>query len=316
MNRIRAFVLLFSFILAPPAHAQDYPAIVKKPKKNANFEQRVHDLAAALYGKPYQLGPLGEGPGSSHPNPLYRLDAFDCTTYVETVMANQRCYGKTAACLEKTMAAIRYRDGKTGYEERNHVPELDWLPNNVSAGFLEELKIFSEARVKIHIGFDRAAWLKKQGVEPHEYKPHVSELSYVPIQFFFTEKPLTPEEKKQLEESLKNDLAQLKPEEDRVKAKYRKEMEFLRAVYEPKQELLRQIPVGTLLNLVRGPVDDEPTTPLIIHQGIVVQENDGTYLWHAAANVGHVSRQNLGDYLLNFLRNKKVRGISLYRILP
>jgi hypothetical protein len=309
-------LLLLGFFLVSVAHAQDYSPILKRPKKNANFEERIRSLAAALYGKPYELGPLGEGPGSPHPNPLYRLDAFDCTTYVETVMANLRCYGKNAECLEKTMAEIRYRSGKPGFEERNHVPELDWLPNNVNAGFLEELNIFPEARVKIHAGFDRAAWLRKQGVEPKEKQRRAGDMSYIPIHFFFTEKQLTAEEKKQLDESLKSDLAELEPGEDSIKPKYRKEMAFLRAAYEPKQELLHEIPHGTVINLVRGPVADETTTPLIIHQGIVVQESDATYIWHAAANVGHVSRQNLGDYLLNFLRNKKVRGINLYRILP
>ena len=74
----------------------------------------------SFLGVPYMNSPLGEGvmPDS---DPLIRFDAFDCTTFVETVLA-----GGDVNKLNK----IRYKNGNVGFLNRNHFIESDWLINN------------------------------------------------------------------------------------------------------------------------------------------------------------------------------------------
>ena len=52
------------------------------------FNQSIDLTSAYFINTPYKLGPLGEGPeGLFDQDPLYSFDVFDCTTFVETVMA-------------------------------------------------------------------------------------------------------------------------------------------------------------------------------------------------------------------------------------
>jgi hypothetical protein len=71
-------------------------------------------------GKPYIRDPLGEGIAPDT-DPLIRFDAFDCVTFVETVLAD--------GDLDK-LNAIRYKNGQIDFIKRNHFIELDWLRNN------------------------------------------------------------------------------------------------------------------------------------------------------------------------------------------
>lgn len=73
-------------------------------------------------GKPYIRNPLGEGIAPDT-DPLIRFDAFDCVTFVETVLAD--------GDLDK-LNAIRYKNGQIDFIKRNHFIELDWLQNNSS----------------------------------------------------------------------------------------------------------------------------------------------------------------------------------------
>src|SRR5688500_5113048 len=49
---------------------------------------RVEKVSAAFLNKPYLLGALGEGSSAIFDQfPRYRIDGFDCETYVTTVLA-------------------------------------------------------------------------------------------------------------------------------------------------------------------------------------------------------------------------------------
>src|SRR6185437_14935756 len=102
--------------------------------RSEEFPKILDRLSLALIGRPYLLGPLGEGTDADHP--LYRTDVFDCTTFLETIMANAYCNrDRRRFCLESQMREIRYSRGRIAFAERNHIPELDWLPNNVAKGY-------------------------------------------------------------------------------------------------------------------------------------------------------------------------------------
>lgn len=73
---------------------------------------------------------------------VVNLREFDCTTYVETVLALYMCmwqrqYSFTSFC--DNLKDIRYRDGNSpDYLERLHY-FTDWIENNTSMGFCSEI---------------------------------------------------------------------------------------------------------------------------------------------------------------------------------
>lgn len=78
------------------------------------------EFGAEYLGRTYETDPLGEGAGYD-PDPLMRTDAFDCQTYVETVLA----------CNDAgRLGQIRYANGVAEFTARNHFFTADWLKNN------------------------------------------------------------------------------------------------------------------------------------------------------------------------------------------
>lgn len=112
----------------------------------AFYAPRNSDIGGQYLGAQYILDPLGEGSGYDT-DPLIRFDAFDCTTFVETVLAN--------GDLEK-LTQIRYANGNIDWRARNHFIETDWLGNN--ANMLENISAqYGPVSVRnVHI--DKRAW--------------------------------------------------------------------------------------------------------------------------------------------------------------
>jgi hypothetical protein len=94
--------------------------------------ERLLHVSARFLGTPYLVSPLGEGSGVD-PDPTFRADAVDCLTFVEQSMALSlaRDESEVGSLLER----IRYASTPV-YEDRNHLMEAQWLPNNVRKGFV------------------------------------------------------------------------------------------------------------------------------------------------------------------------------------
>lgn len=115
------------------------------------IKERVRFLTALFVNNktPYVIDPLGEGPeGVVSQGPLYRFDGFDCTTFVETVLALSR--SSTPEEFKTLMNRIRYKDGIVSYQTRNHFPSVDWIPNNTKAGFVRDITVL--------VGGDQTRW--------------------------------------------------------------------------------------------------------------------------------------------------------------
>ena len=77
------------------------------------------------------LGPLGEGDARrGEAKPRFRLDSFDCVTFLETSLALARA--RDTSDLLVRMDSIRYLDGRVEWRWRNHFFEGDWLPRNAA----------------------------------------------------------------------------------------------------------------------------------------------------------------------------------------
>jgi hypothetical protein len=120
--------------------------LVERSCRAPSVSRRVELVSARFLGTPYQLGPLGEGPGHlPDPDPLFRWDAVDCLTFVEEVLALSRACSLTEA--EQVLQQIRYAGNVVAYAERNHVVETQWLPNNIRKGFVQDITAALAGRV-------------------------------------------------------------------------------------------------------------------------------------------------------------------------
>lgn len=106
-------------------------------------------IGAQYVGATYLADPLGEAAGPDS-DPLIRFDAFDCTTFVETVLAGGDV---------DRLTQIRYRNGEIGFLTRNHFIETDWLKNN-AARFENVSANYGPTRVR-RVDVDKSGWLRR-----------------------------------------------------------------------------------------------------------------------------------------------------------
>lgn len=108
-----------------------------------------HHMGDEYMGAKYVNDPLGEG-RAPDADPLIRDDAFDCTTFVETVLANGDV---------DTLNQIRYKNGEIDFINRNHFIETEWLPNN--SDIVKNVSAQYGQTALRHVVINRAAWLRR-----------------------------------------------------------------------------------------------------------------------------------------------------------
>ncbi|WP_426753729.1 N-acetylmuramoyl-L-alanine amidase-like domain-containing protein [Myxococcus sp. Y35] len=122
----------------------------------APLARRLLRMSERFINTPYVLSPLGEGHGVD-PDPTFRLDAVDCLTFVEQSLALSLAASEedVAPLLER----IRYASMPT-YEDRNHLMEAQWLPNNIRKGFLADVtrRYAGEDAVAVTKTLTRLTW--------------------------------------------------------------------------------------------------------------------------------------------------------------
>jgi hypothetical protein len=100
--------------------------------------ERLVQVTDSLVGAPYVISPLGEGQAHREDSdPRIRLDAFDCTTFVETGIAFSMADNFSEA--KSLLDVIRYKDGNAHFLGRRHFPESEWIPELIAMGFLKDV---------------------------------------------------------------------------------------------------------------------------------------------------------------------------------
>jgi hypothetical protein len=124
-----ALLLALSAQPAPPG------ALLRALAERPAGAERAVAATAPLLGRRYVLSPLGEGAGPD-PDPRFRLDAFDCQTFVETAIAlgNATDLDDAARILDD----VRYA-GAPAYDRRHHYVIPQWLPANIARGWVEDV---------------------------------------------------------------------------------------------------------------------------------------------------------------------------------
>ncbi|MEK6320534.1 MAG: N-acetylmuramoyl-L-alanine amidase-like domain-containing protein [Acidobacteriota bacterium] len=102
-----------------------------------DFGERIGRISEFFLGRPYVEGSLGGGPDL--PEELrVSLEAFDCVTYIETVLALART--QTTDEFVDTVRRIRYKDGRIDWFHRNHYM-VDWARNNEECGYVASVTV-------------------------------------------------------------------------------------------------------------------------------------------------------------------------------
>jgi hypothetical protein len=134
-------------------------ALLKAAELEAPLSQRLARVSERFIGTPYVASPLGEGSGVD-PDPTFRTDAVDCLTFVEQTLALglARDEQEVAPLLER----IRYANSPV-YEDRNHLMEAQWLPNNTRKGFLVDVtrRYAGEDTVQVQKTLTARTWTSK-----------------------------------------------------------------------------------------------------------------------------------------------------------
>lgn len=141
MKRIFLLGIIFSLISSLQAKEQDSLKVEKWLKEAISLPAdscRTLHFAKQMLGVPYVAGTLD---GNEEEELVVRLDALDCTTFVETVLAfciADKREQRTFEGFKKALTQIRYRDGiLDGYTSRLHYFS-DWIRNNEQMGFVKE----------------------------------------------------------------------------------------------------------------------------------------------------------------------------------
>ena len=115
--------------------------ILRSSGNVSDIGERIDSISAHFLGLPYVVNSLGGG--VDLPETLtIRLDAFDCVTYMETVLALALAAGVDD--FVERLTRIRYRNGAVSWKTRNHYM-LDWWQNNEDAGQVKNLTVGPEA---------------------------------------------------------------------------------------------------------------------------------------------------------------------------
>ena len=138
---------------------------LKSQLKGQPSAEQIRFYAELFYQSktPYLADPLGEAQfGGVSSRPLYRFDGFDCTTFVETVMALS--LAQNATDFRSLINRIRYKAGQVSYFNRNHFPTVDWIPNNIHAGFVTDVTSLVAPAQESLTYIEKDNWYLKKGL--------------------------------------------------------------------------------------------------------------------------------------------------------
>ncbi len=259
-----------------------------------------------------EWGPLGEGSYCDYNcKPMYRFDAFDCTTFVEMMLALattkiSKNANATIRQFEKQVIEIRYSTPQDiSYLTRNHFPETDWIPHNTRLG---GLLMDATHAIGVTPVLTPPALIDKKNWYAHKTLSDICVWDAVCS---------APQDIQQEKLSELQKAGQLMPNETAT------------LFYVPIEKLvdaqarsLSYIPNGAIVQFIRPNWDVNGITHMhVAHQGIVVQDAEGTWLHHASSAQGKMVRVSLRTYLEHYRQCNEekmtpegcVKGINVLR---
>jgi hypothetical protein len=109
--------------------------LLKSVAGESDLSKRIEQLSVRFLGLPYLANSLIGG--IETPEQLVvKLDAFDCVTYLETILA--LALSETAEQFEENLIRLRYKNGEVSWATRNHYM-VDWWRNNERQGLIKNM---------------------------------------------------------------------------------------------------------------------------------------------------------------------------------
>jgi len=302
MSFIKKFILSVLLIFPLIALADtdttdtDITTLLQSTQTTA-LPERIASFSAVFLNKPYLLEPLGEGPtGEFNQKPLYRLDGFDCQTFVETVIA--LALSNNVDEFKQNINKIRYQDGNINFANRNHFPSADWLPNNIQNGVLED--------ITRNIGGSNIA-TATANINRKNWYAHLTEDRINLPNLTDDEEANKFEQLKALGAKAKNTIAKI----DYIP---------LNSIIRDGNVnilLLNRIPNGAVILLVAHypRIEKNIGTQLnVSHMGFAIWKNDKLYFRAASTWYQKVVDIKLTDYLKKFTGQPYVKGINIVEV--
>ncbi|HXF05973.1 MAG TPA: N-acetylmuramoyl-L-alanine amidase-like domain-containing protein [Blastocatellia bacterium] len=109
--------------------------LLRRIGAEAAVGERMKTIARLLHGRPYRENPL-VGSADSPEVFTFSLRAFDCVTYIETVLA--LALARSARDFLRWLRRIRYRNGRVTWRDRHHYM-VEWIRANARQGVIADL---------------------------------------------------------------------------------------------------------------------------------------------------------------------------------
>ncbi len=320
MKKIFNFVLLAIFINTFSVQAatitKNSPAYQKtnsqistiinklNSKHFTSFSAKVAYINQLFFNKPYAFNALGEGKtGEFDDNPLYRIDAFDCETYVDTVIA--LALATDLQSFQGLIRKIRYKDGNVSFINRNHFTCLDWNKNNQKQGITKDITNNIKDKQNNSIAKQAKTYIDK----PNWYKN-------MPIERI-RQQGLDDQAKDKKLSDLRKRGSKLKKTMSTIAYIPLNKIFFLDDKVD--KEIIKQIPNGAIIEIIRPNWDlckVIGTHLNVSHLGFVVWKNDKPYFIHASSDKLMIVKTSLIEYLKIAKENPSIKGINIQIITP
>lgn len=273
-------------------------------KLTSDASTRAEIFSGVFLGKPYVLGALGEGTkGHYDQRPLYRVDGFDCETYVDTVLA--LTFANHLDQFKQCMNQIRYCDGRPSYLSRNHFVSLDWNQNNQHKQFIKDITTTFHNQLNQPVALEAMAIINKPAWYNRKTMTHLSLNG------------LSLEEKNKRLLSLKKAGQRLPALTSKIA--YIPLSALFDASGNANMYLFNQIPHGAIIEIIRPNWDltKEIGTHLhVSHLGLVFWKEKTLFFREASSKHQQVIEIPLIKYLRDALKSPTIKGINVQIILP
>lgn len=315
LNLFKVSFLLFLLLLLPhqsnaTEDQQQATAIISKlyhslnQRQKFDMRERLQFISRQFLGKPYLIGALGEGKGARFDQePRYRTDAFDCDTFVTTVLA--LALAKTENDFPQCMSRIRYKNGKVDYLSRNHFTSVDWNSDNQKQGYLKDITLLIKNKNNQPIAkiaktlIDKPSWYAHRSTRDIRINPSDTQ------------------------EQLKR-LIELKYKGSKLAKTlsllpYLPLTELFNSQGKANEFIFAQIPDAAIVEIVRPNwnLREKIGTNLnVSHLGFVFWKNGIPYFREASSQYNQVIDVSLIDYLHEALNSESIRGINIQIVLP
>jgi hypothetical protein len=270
-------------------------------------EERIEVLSKVFMGAPYAGGTLGEGEqGQYDKDPLVRFGEFDCTTYVETILAG--AMSSSVDDFMPNLMNLRYKNGDVTFTSRNHFPSLDWIPNNQDK--LEDItrSVAQSALMTATTTIDKTSWYQKMEKknlhcdddlsaycdallaqlhkEGDAFSPEIATIDYVSLTGLYS-----------VVDGIDGDDIDIS-----TKGK------------ETNLSLLDRIPSGSVITMVRPDWALKKWTGTnmnVSHQGFAIRKDGQLFLRHASVLYQKVIDEDFVDYFSRYSTASSLKGFNV-----